>query len=568
MIFIVASIIYGIKLDTFKFNKKNTLSFLKYSAFFLILIISAFYSSNQTEAFKRLVQLSPLFLVPFLICFNKYSFTNTSKLFALQVFTLANIIYTFLIVYVYFTNDSNINFSLKYFLSDYDKFQIMINQNVHNDLPFVHKAYFSMGFVICAIFCLNQAMKFFSKNKFYFGLYITAFIYFFSWIFYAFSFPNVIALIISILALLFYELKTKHFLIGLFLLIVPVFFIIFIKAKDIDVRRGFNFITSMTQNKEIETNDTRREIYKSYNLILKTSSVQQLLFGHGVGDVQDELNRVYSERYADLKSTNLLLYNEEFNDLFWFKNNIEVKPNIELAIDNKLTADFIHETYDKKQKSSHNISTKIKIDQKGSYTFSVFAKQEANNHLILRLGNIDQRAVFDLSQGKVMYKSNLIESSITSFKNGWYRCSITVELVEDTLAIIGLTNNQGDYLYFGDGKGLYIWGAQIEEGTLTNYIKNEAELLLAVKEEELNSHNNYLYFLLATGAIGFIAFCGSLLGIFAKSIRQRDIQKLTFCITIALNFLTENILLRHWGLMFISFMLLLMFLETKQDSQV
>lgn len=93
-----------------------------------------------------------------------------------------------------------------------------------------------------------------------------------------------------------------------------------------------------------------------------------------------------------------------------------------------------------------------------------------------------------------MYKSNLIESSITSFKNGWYRCSITVQLGEDTLAIIGLTNNQGDYLYFGDGKGLYIWGAQIEEGTLTNYIKNEAELLLAVKEEELNSHNNYLYF--------------------------------------------------------------------------
>jgi len=42
-------------------------------------------------------------------------------------------------------------------------------------------------------------------------------------------------------------------------------------------------------------------------------------------------------------------------------------------------------------------------------------------------------------------------------------------------------------------------------------------------------------------------------------LKPYNLLRLSLCIIISLNFLTENILSRHWGLMFVSFMLILLF---------
>ena len=91
------------------------------------------------------------------------------------------------------------------------------------------------------------------------------------------------------------------------------------------------------------------------------------------------------------------------------------------------------------------------------------------------------------------------------------------------------------------------------------------ELLQIALNESLNTHNNYLFFLLSTGCLGFFTFLISLLYLFKRSLKPLNFLKLSFCVIIAINLLTENILSRHTGLMFVSFMLLLLFNGQKNE---
>ena len=108
-------------------------------------------------------------------------------------------------------------------------------------------------------------------------------------------------------------------------------------------------------------------------------------------------------------------------------------------------------------------------------------------------------------------------------------------------------------------KVFFFWGVQLEKGQLTPYVRNYNEQLQLALNEKLNTHNNYLYFLLSIGVIGLLFFLVFIIYLIKISVMPLDIHKLSFCIIVLLNFLTENILSRHWGLMFFSFMLVLLF---------
>jgi hypothetical protein len=86
----------------------------------------------------------------------------------------------------------------------------------------------------------------------------------------------------------------------------------------------------------------------------------------------------------------------------------------------------------------------------------------------------------------------LIDNSIESFTNGWYRISITCETSGNTTVrpyIYGTTSNgnftvtQGDYNYF--------WGAQLEEGNyLSSYIKTEGNITTRALERRISTTLN------------------------------------------------------------------------------
>jgi len=562
--FCLISIISGILNKNVNFTRKSFLKFLLMIAYFLMLIISIIYSSNKDASFKRIIQFVPLLIIPFLISFVDFRISKKKLSSIFILFICINIMYTVFITYLFLSNPDRLEFSLKHYLLDYDKFQFIINNNLYSPYFLVHKPYFSMGFVLCAIFSLHTFFKSTSKKYFIQILYLLVFIYFSFWVFYAFSFPNVIALLLSVVLLLYLNLKQKTFFSAFVLFLVFSAVFLNIKSKDVDVQRGFNFVKSFTNDKKYEVNDTRYEVYKSVVNIIRKSSFSEVLFGFGIGDVQDKLNGEYKNSLSLHKSKNILYFSEEFNHKYWHKNNIHIIANEEASPKKKNNADLI--VLDNSFKDvSHNICSEVKVAKEGVYTFSVFVKKSNFDKIILRLGELNQRAVFDVEKGELFQKLNVKKAEIKKLPNNWYRCSITVDLKKDGLALIGLPNDKGDYVYRSKSdKSLHFWGVQLEKGALTPYVKNNNEQLQIALDEKLNTHSNYLYFLLATGLVGLFTFLIFILYLFKISLKPINALKLSFCIIIVLNCLTENILSRHWGLMFFTFMLILLFSNRKK----
>jgi hypothetical protein len=566
-VFCLISIISAILNKNINFTRKSFFSFLLMTGYFLILIISIIYASNKEASIKRIIQFTPLLIIPFLLSFTDFKIPRKKVSSIFMLFIGVNMLYTVFITYLFLSNPDRFEFNLWHYLLDYDKFQFIINKNLHYNFFLVHKPYFSMGFVLCAIFSLDIFFKSNSKKYFIQILYLLVFIYFSFWVFYAFSFPNVIALLLSVVFIFYLNLKKKIFLSASVLFLVSFAIFLTIKSKDVDVQRGFNFVKTFTNDKKYEVNDTRQEVYSSIVNIIRKSDLSEVLFGFGVGDVQDQLNAEYKNRLSLNKSKNLLYFSEEFNHKYWHKNNIHIIANEEISPTDKNNADLI--VLDNLfEEVSHNICSEVIVKKEGIYTFSVFVKKSNSDKVILRLGEIDQRAVFDLKKGKLFQKLNVEKAEIKILSNNWYRCSITVTLKKNGLALIGLPNDKGDYVYTStSNKSLCFWGAQLEKGELSSYIKNNNEQLQIALDENLNTHNNYLYFLLATGVVGLMSFLMFILYLFKISLKPINVLKVSFCIIIALNFLTENILSRHWGVMFFTFMLILLFSNREKTIQ-
>ena len=564
ILFCLTVLISGIVFKSFIFNRQRTERFLLLSSYFLLLILSHFYSTNKEASIKALIQLSPLLIIPFIISFINIKLSNKIKTNALSIFVFGNVIYSFIIIYLFFITVDFAVGDLAYYLGNYDKFQFKINEIAINGYLLIHKPYFSMGFVISAIYCLNLFLLSNSKLIFKNLICLFLFTYFSFWIFYAFSFPNVIALILSVLALLYMKLKKKYFFIFLTVVIFFSTLIVSLKIKDTDVERGFNFIKSSLTDNKYEINDSRKEIYKSYKNILQNSSFIDFIFGFGVGDVQDKLNSDYLNRLNKENTKNLLFFSEELNDSYWFKNNVESFSNQTRSPDSTFKADLIT-LKNKNTIVSHNLSAKTGLHNIGIYTLSVYAKKNLSNTLILRLGDINQRAIFNLENGAVVQSFNVIDFGIEKLNTDWYRCFITTDLDSEGLVLFGLSNYYGDYNFSSETQmSIYLWGAQFEEGRLSNYKKRGKELLKYASDNKLNTHNNFLFILMATGLIGLALFVVFLGFLFYSSFKKQDILKLSFCLILALNFLTENILSRHWGLMFFAFMLIILFNKQEQ----
>jgi hypothetical protein len=169
------------------------------------------------------------------------------------------------------------------------------------------------------------------------------------------------------------------------------------------------------------------------------------------------------------QATNLVTFSEQFDNDAWSKFNLSVTANSLLSPDGTVNADKIIENT---ANDNHFVFTAILPS--GVYTSSVFAKQGERKNLVLGNASFGVYAVFDLNNGTVVSisGSQLSSPKIESYGNGWYRCSV-INTNDDlrTLAI-GIADNLGNVSYAGDGtSGLFIWGAQVEVGTVaTSYI--------------------------------------------------------------------------------------------------
>lgn len=117
------------------------------------------------------------------------------------------------------------------------------------------------------------------------------------------------------------------------------------------------------------------------------------------------------------------------------------------------------------------------------YTFSVYVKPAERRFTALQLQNSGSdiiRAIFDVSAGTIstpVSSAGAVTSpsaSIVYANNGWYRCSLTGTFTTATTfggnIHIRQNNSYGNYSGVSNN-GLYIWGAQLEQGSnSTSYI--------------------------------------------------------------------------------------------------
>jgi hypothetical protein len=189
------------------------------------------------------------------------------------------------------------------------------------------------------------------------------------------------------------------------------------------------------------------------------------------------------------QTANAVTYSEDFANAAWTKSGIAQTPASGTSPDNNNTATLIAENAGGFIK--HSLERSVTVTAGSVYTWSVFLKQPSSNsrrYACIQVADGQATAarntvVFDLQTGTVTANGvnngtagapTDVAHSITPYKDGWYRVSVTMKYVSspcypvvmlsDISTLYG-GSNQPFYTATVPYKGLLVWGAQLELGS-------------------------------------------------------------------------------------------------------
>lgn len=168
----------------------------------------------------------------------------------------------------------------------------------------------------------------------------------------------------------------------------------------------------------------------------------------------------------------------------WFCNTTEMSLSSEITPFGT-AANFIKETITPNVSGFQVYQRKLSVPINTIRTFSIFFKAGTRSKVEMHLttgGYINSvYATVDLNNGTISSATVIgtavvsSPSTITPYKNGWYRCTVSGihdATATDVYAAIRLLNDAGEWNYTGDDtSGVYVFGGQVEEGAFaTSYI--------------------------------------------------------------------------------------------------
>jgi hypothetical protein len=212
----------------------------------------------------------------------------------------------------------------------------------------------------------------------------------------------------------------------------------------------------------------------------KEGKLYSVIPSDGSGDMSvtraTTATRVNSAGLVELVPYNLLGYSEDFTNASWLKGASTITGNTTTAPNGTLTAD----TFTGNGASDlHIVLWQTDIIGVGN-TISVYAKKNTNDFLQIYTDFVNTDfANFNLANGTTgSVGSSVISSSIESVGDGWYRCSFVVGSASSKFVNFCLVTSStaGRAETNSLSTSVFLWGAQLNEGTIKPYQKTETRL--------------------------------------------------------------------------------------------
>ena len=212
----------------------------------------------------------------------------------------------------------------------------------------------------------------------------------------------------------------------------------------------------------------------------------------------DWLNSDCPSLSLEPQRTNLQVRSEQFNNSSWGKLNSIIDANSIVSPKGELTADkFIANT----TTGTHYIqSTVSSLSTSSEATFSIFVKKSEISQLQLLCAQNSSpftnwaRLNFDLNS-LTAFSSTVGTFGYKDYGNGWLRVFVTgTPTGSGALIRVSLFKNFGDYFAGNNIDGLYIFGAQVEQGSYpTSYIKTTSSTVTRLKDVCINGGDADLF---------------------------------------------------------------------------
>jgi hypothetical protein len=190
---------------------------------------------------------------------------------------------------------------------------------------------------------------------------------------------------------------------------------------------------------------------------------------------------------------NLLTYSEQFDNAAWTKTNATVSANVTTAPDGTSTADKLVENT---AAGAHSTLEGYSFATT-TYTYSVYAKagERTKVRFVAATGSGGVLVDVNLITGSVSASSAfgtgfaVVGATVTSIGTGWYRAGLIFSSTAGSGSVQAiLLDASGSNSYTGDGvSGIYIWGAQLNEGALQPYYSTTVKNLLGYSQNFENS---------------------------------------------------------------------------------
>ena len=189
-------------------------------------------------------------------------------------------------------------------------------------------------------------------------------------------------------------------------------------------------------------------------------------------------------------STNLVTQSEAFDNAYWIKPQASVVSGQSSPSGDTNAFKLVEDT----SNNFHWLLQSSVLSTAGTWSYSIFAKAGGRDYISMGNASNAFYSFFDLQNGTVVSSVANAVGSIEPFSNGWYRC--TVKLTTTGAQAIGvfISTDGTTTNYQGDGtSGVYIYGAQLEQGNASSYIPTNGSTVQRAADTASGAGNSQVF---------------------------------------------------------------------------